>query len=625
MSEYLDWTQLLGTAVVEQTDAVQASIQILRAGRHRPRHPGEQRGAEGRRDRWGGHDRAGEQGPDVRAAVRPRRIPGSADAGRSTFPRPTRRPAERRSWSTSSNRRRRPRRRRRQWHRLTRLHPPRRPKPCRRRNRRPKQLPHRLRRRRSPMPRQPRSPMPRRRRRSATARRRARSGRRAATFAGGAAVGGLLGYVWGDDDNDNDNDNDDGWDDVEDAIRDLDDDDWDDFVDRIDEDDFDQAVDRLNDRDWDEVRRAGRDVNISDSTIVVGNDLKRNQLDAKLKNKRDAKANLTGGQRTRVDMKDGVLKREGGTRVAAVDTRRPRQSRRSGLAGWRPPTPRASGARAGRPRPIGRRGTSSCPAQRVAMSALPPVVARRRCRTGRPGRAAAPDAPAAGGRAPARQPAAGGEPGRGIRHRPAARGAAGAASAARPARRRPVSSKPNDRQLPRSAQAAASGRRKRSRSGNARPLATAVATSRWATSRAARAPSGTHSGASRALARAEGAARAADGGTSHELQPEAQHGGSHRHDRVQVEVAACGRCAPRGGGRAGAGRAAKLRHARCRVGGAQRRAPGQGWRRPGEPTWARASRGPDRRRSRPGATVDGRAQRAGEPGRQARTQRRTGR
>ena len=30
MSEYLDWTQLLGTAVVEQIDAVQASIQILR-------------------------------------------------------------------------------------------------------------------------------------------------------------------------------------------------------------------------------------------------------------------------------------------------------------------------------------------------------------------------------------------------------------------------------------------------------------------------------------------------------------------------------------------------------------------------------------------------------------------
>ena len=30
MSEYLDWTQLLGTAVVEQIDAVQASIQVLR-------------------------------------------------------------------------------------------------------------------------------------------------------------------------------------------------------------------------------------------------------------------------------------------------------------------------------------------------------------------------------------------------------------------------------------------------------------------------------------------------------------------------------------------------------------------------------------------------------------------
>jgi hypothetical protein len=80
-------------------------------------------------------------------------------------------------------------------------------------------------------------------------------------------------------------------------------------------------VDRLDDRDWDEVRDRRRDVNISDSTIVVGNDVRRNQLDAKLKNKRDAKLNLTGGQRTQVDMKNGVLKREGDTRVAAVGGR----------------------------------------------------------------------------------------------------------------------------------------------------------------------------------------------------------------------------------------------------------------------------------------------------------------
>jgi hypothetical protein len=137
-------------------------------------------------------------------------------------------------------------------------------------------------------------------------------------------VAGLLGYVWGDDDNDND----DGWDDVEDTIRDLDDDDWDDFVDRIDEDDFDQAVDRLNDRDWDEVRAGrGRDVNISDSTIVVSNDLKRNQLDAKLKNKREAKTSLNGGQRAKVDLKNGTLQRVGGTRVSAGD--RAEQARRA--------------------------------------------------------------------------------------------------------------------------------------------------------------------------------------------------------------------------------------------------------------------------------------------------------
>jgi hypothetical protein len=145
----------------------------------------------------------------------------------------------------------------------------------------------------------------------------------AATFAGGAAIGGLLGYAWGDDDdNDNDNDND-GWDDVEDAIRDLDDDDWDDFVDRIDEDDFEDFVDRFDEDDWDEARDrwndrdGGKEINISDSTIVVGNQVKRDQLNAKLKNKRDSQLNVArGGDRTKLDLKNGTLKREGGVNVA---------------------------------------------------------------------------------------------------------------------------------------------------------------------------------------------------------------------------------------------------------------------------------------------------------------------
>ena len=148
-------------------------------------------------------------------------------------------------------------------------------------------------------------------------------------------MGGLLGYAWGDDDDD-DNDNSDGWDDVEDAIRDLDDDDWDDFVDRIDEDDFDDFVDRLDDRDWDDARDRWnrRDVNISDSTIVVGNTVKRDQLNAKLKNKREGKVNVARGERTRLDLKSGTLKREGGARVAGQGDRAgvERPNRPPGLA-----------------------------------------------------------------------------------------------------------------------------------------------------------------------------------------------------------------------------------------------------------------------------------------------------
>lgn len=127
----------------------------------------------------------------------------------------------------------------------------------------------------------------------------------AATFAGGAAIGGLLGYAWGDDNNDNNND--DGWDEVADAIRDLDDNDWDDFVDRIDDGDFDN------------IRGRNRDVNISDSTIVVGNNVKRDQVDAKLKKKRDGQMNAArGGNRAKVDMKNGTLQREGGVQAASL-------------------------------------------------------------------------------------------------------------------------------------------------------------------------------------------------------------------------------------------------------------------------------------------------------------------
>ena len=152
----------------------------------------------------------------------------------------------------------------------------------------------------------------------------------AATFTGGAVVGGLLGYAWGDDDNDN---NDDGWDDVEDAIRDLDDDDWNDFVDNIDDDDLDDFVDRIEDRDWDEIRRGDREVNISDSTIVVGNQVKRDQLNAKLKNKRDQKQVVARGDRARLDLQNGALKREPRPAATSGDRlARDRPPRAQGLA-----------------------------------------------------------------------------------------------------------------------------------------------------------------------------------------------------------------------------------------------------------------------------------------------------
>ncbi|MFO1035419.1 MAG: DUF3300 domain-containing protein [Geminicoccaceae bacterium] len=92
----------------------------------------------------------------------------------------------------------------------------------------------------------------------------------AATFAGGAAVGGLLGYVLSDDDNDDID-----WDDINDEMEDLFDDQFDDFADdmrdeirnAIDDNDIEELSDRLN----------GRDVNISDSNIVVGNQMRQRE------------------------------------------------------------------------------------------------------------------------------------------------------------------------------------------------------------------------------------------------------------------------------------------------------------------------------------------------------------
>ena len=157
----------------------------------------------------------------------------------------------------------------------------------------------------------------------------------AATFAGGAAVGGLLGYVWGD----NNNDNDDGWDEVSDAIRDLDDNDWDDFVDHIDSNDFDRAVHNLEDRDWSDVR-GGRDVNISDSTIVVGNDLKRNQLDAKLKSKRDLNGGASANRRSGAAGRDGGLQRTAAAQpIGLAPAKAGRERAPSGQTGTRSKSP----------------------------------------------------------------------------------------------------------------------------------------------------------------------------------------------------------------------------------------------------------------------------------------------
>jgi hypothetical protein len=84
----------------------------------------------------------------------------------------------------------------------------------------------------------------------------------AATFAGGAVMGGVLGYALNDDDDDDD------------------DDDWDGYE-RIDDDRWDDLMDQLDDEDR-PLRRPG--INVEDSTIVVGGDrYSRDKVQARLR------------------------------------------------------------------------------------------------------------------------------------------------------------------------------------------------------------------------------------------------------------------------------------------------------------------------------------------------------
>jgi hypothetical protein len=108
----------------------------------------------------------------------------------------------------------------------------------------------------------------------------------AASFAGGAIMGGVLGYALSDDDDDDD------WDG------------WDDFRDHVDEDDWDDLLDRLEDEDR-PLRRPG--VNIEDSTVIVGGDrYDQEKIQARLRQSREDQID-----RPRVELKDGKLQRVG--------------------------------------------------------------------------------------------------------------------------------------------------------------------------------------------------------------------------------------------------------------------------------------------------------------------------
>jgi hypothetical protein len=126
----------------------------------------------------------------------------------------------------------------------------------------------------------------------------------AATFTGGAVMGGLLGYAIGDD-----------WFDDDDDDVDLDDVDWDDVD--IDEDDLDEL----------RGRRGG--VNIEDSTIVTGgNRVNRNDVQAELRARRDG-ARVATRPSTRVQTQVVGTSRTAATRIGST-------TRAKGVAPTRP-------------------------------------------------------------------------------------------------------------------------------------------------------------------------------------------------------------------------------------------------------------------------------------------------
>jgi hypothetical protein len=152
----------------------------------------------------------------------------------------------------------------------------------------------------------------------------------AATFAGGAILGGLLGYAIGDDWFDDDDD---------DIDIDWDDDDWDDFRDRFDEGDWDDLDDRLSGRG---------DINIEDSNIVIGGD----------------KNNIAGNRREQ--MSNELRARRDGEKVAAVRDREGNVVR-----------PAREGGKVQAPRRTAGQGAGPAPVRTAARPAAEPRAAAR--------------------------------------------------------------------------------------------------------------------------------------------------------------------------------------------------------------------------------------------------------
>ena len=298
-------------------------------------------------------------------------------------------------------------------------------------------------------------------------------------------------------------------------------------------------------------------------------------------------------------MKNGTLRREGDTRVAAVNARAGDGRVPSGRGDWRPPTRRASGpaeADGGQSAGAGRQAAGSQGRSRLEPGRRPAAQSRSR----RKGRSVGRRRPRAGQGTSLRR--------RTGRSRRASTGRArrsGRANVERQARPRPGSRR-----------AASPRRRNAQAAASARP----APTGRWAESRAALhqarcQPRQQESGQGR-----RAAARAADGGTSHEWYHEAHH--SRASDMIArilrpafAAVTAILVTLP-------VMAAQPYFATRTRRWQRSPRRPGQRRRRAGRPAQAGEPR-PDRRGSWPrrgsGWT---KAQCAGQPGRQARAQRR---